>query len=139
MSRIAKTAYEQGWSVRTMESSVRSILEKEKREKERLNHLDDPENKNESHSGKDDPANLSAARLDQMIREDGDGHSHSSSRHEVEQARAQKENLFLTDAQKQLEEYFQTSVKIRPDSIVIHYEGVRDLTRLLELLSLNEE
>lgn len=50
-----------------------------------------------------------------------------------------EENIFLKDAQNQLESFFQTGVKITPASISIHYENDQDLTRILELLSLTEE
>lgn len=50
-----------------------------------------------------------------------------------------EENLYLKDAQRQLEDFFQTPVKIGPSSITIRYTGDGDLTRILELLGQIEE
>ncbi|MDO4664005.1 MAG: ParB/RepB/Spo0J family partition protein [Erysipelotrichaceae bacterium] len=47
-------------------------------------------------------------------------------------------NIFIQDAHRQLEEFFQTPVKIKPNSITIRYETLQDLTRILELLDLTE-
>ena len=44
------------------------------------------------------------------------------------------ENLFVREACRQLEDYFQTSVRITGSSISIHYEDQSDLTRILEKL-----
>lgn len=49
------------------------------------------------------------------------------------------ENLFVREACRQLEDYFQTSVRITGSSISIHYEDQSDLTRILEKLDLIEE
>lgn len=49
------------------------------------------------------------------------------------------ENLFIKEAAHQLEDYFQTSVRITSSSISIHYENQNDLTRILEKLDLVEE
>lgn len=46
---------------------------------------------------------------------------------------------FVKEAKRKLEEYFQTSVKVGDHSVNIHYEGIEDLNRLLELLHLIEE
>lgn len=48
------------------------------------------------------------------------------------------QNIFVREAVRQLEGFFQTPVKIRPNTISIHYENEQDLTRILELLSLDE-
>lgn len=52
---------------------------------------------------------------------------------------APEENLFVKEARKQLEDYFQTPVKIASSSITIHIENDQDLTRILEMLNLTEE
>lgn len=51
----------------------------------------------------------------------------------------QEESVFVKDAQRKLEEYFQTSVHIGTHNISIHYENEEDLNRILELLNLVEE
>lgn len=48
-------------------------------------------------------------------------------------------SLFVLDAKRRLEEYFQTSVQISSHSVSIHYEDEEDLNRLLEILHLIEE
>lgn len=47
--------------------------------------------------------------------------------------------MFVKDATRKLEEYFQTSVHIGTHNISIHYENEEDLNRILELLNLVEE
>lgn len=51
----------------------------------------------------------------------------------------QEESVFVKDATRKLEEYFQTSVHIGTHNISIHYENEEDLNRILELLNLVEE
>lgn len=51
----------------------------------------------------------------------------------------QEESVFVKDAKRKLEEYFQTSVHIGTHNISIHYENQEDLNRILELLNLVEE
>lgn len=51
----------------------------------------------------------------------------------------QEESVFVKDAKRKLEEYFQTSVHIGTHNISIHYENEEDLNRILELLNLVEE
>lgn len=51
----------------------------------------------------------------------------------------QEESVFVKDANRKLEEYFQTSVHIGTHNISIHYENEEDLNRILELLNLVEE
>lgn len=51
----------------------------------------------------------------------------------------QEESVFVKDAKRNLEEYFQTSVHIGTHNISIHYENEEDLNRILELLNLVEE
>lgn len=48
-------------------------------------------------------------------------------------------SLFVKEAKKQLEEYFQTSVSISQHSVSIHYEDEDDLNRLLDKLGLIEK
>ena len=50
----------------------------------------------------------------------------------------QEESVFVKDAKRKLEEYFQTSVHIGTHNISIHYENEEDLNRILELLNLVE-
>lgn len=88
--RLAKDAYEQGWSVRTMEQKVREYNEPKK-------PTDKPKEK------------------------------------------PFEDNIYIKEATSQLQEIFQTPVRIRPNSISIHFEDEQDLNRILELLSLTEE
>ncbi len=88
--RLAKDAYEQGWSVRTMEQKVREYNEPKK-------PTDKPKEK------------------------------------------PFEDNIYIKEATSQLQEFFQTPVRIRPNSISIHFEDEQDLNRILELLSLTEE
>lgn len=50
-----------------------------------------------------------------------------------------EDDLYVKDAAKKLEEFFQTPVRIGTSSISIHFENQEDLTRILELLSLTEK
>lgn len=50
-----------------------------------------------------------------------------------------EDDLYVKDAAKKLEEFFQTPVHINTTSISIHFENQEDLTRILELLSLTEK
>jgi ParB family chromosome partitioning protein len=50
-----------------------------------------------------------------------------------------QENIFIAQARAQMEEYFQTPVKIGSNSITIHFENEQDLTRIMEILHLVEE
>ena len=60
---------------------------------------------------------------------------------EAQQAKPEDpmENLFVREACRQLEDYFQTPVRINASSISIHYENQNDLTRILEKLDLIEQ
>ena len=60
---------------------------------------------------------------------------------EAQQAKPEDpmENLFVKEACRQLEDYFQTPVRISGSSIYIHYENQNDLTRILEKLDLIEQ
>lgn len=49
-----------------------------------------------------------------------------------------EETIFVRDAKKQMESFFQTPVKISNHSIQIHFENNNDLSRILELLQLIE-
>jgi ParB family chromosome partitioning protein len=73
---------------------------------------------------------LSVRKVEQLVREAGTKKAPKP---------VQSENLFVKQAQKQLEEFFSTSVKITGSSVSIHYENDQDLTRILELLDLVEE
>lgn len=52
---------------------------------------------------------------------------------------ALEENLFVKDASRQLQDYFQSPVKIKGNTIQIHFDSDNDLTRILEKLSLTEQ
>jgi ParB family chromosome partitioning protein len=52
---------------------------------------------------------------------------------------SKQENIFIAQARAQMEEYFQTPVKINANSITIHFENEQDLTRIMEILHLVEE
>ncbi len=49
------------------------------------------------------------------------------------------DNIFIRQAHQQIEDFFQAPVKIKPNSIQIHYDGDQDLTRILEKLNLIEQ
>ncbi|MBB5183871.1 ParB/RepB/Spo0J family partition protein [Catenisphaera adipataccumulans] len=49
-----------------------------------------------------------------------------------------QESIFVKDARRKLEEYFQTPVRITEHAVSIHYENEEDLNRMLELLKLIE-
>lgn len=49
------------------------------------------------------------------------------------------DNIFVKEACRQMEDFFQSSVKIKPNSIQIYYENDQDLTRILEKLDLIEK
>lgn len=51
----------------------------------------------------------------------------------------EEDNLFVREASRQLEDFFQTPVKISSHSVNIHFENDADLTRILEKLSLIEQ
>ena len=53
--------------------------------------------------------------------------------------KSKEPSLFVKEAKKQLEEYFQTSVSISQHSVSIHYENEDDLNRLLDKLGLIEK
>lgn len=72
---------------------------------------------------------LSVRKVEQLVRQ--------------ESARKQpkvspEDDLFVKDAVKKLEGFFQTSVRVSGSSVSIHYENDEDLTRILELLGLVE-
>lgn len=93
MKKFARQAYEQGWSVRTMEQKVKDCAETRK-------------DKEKAQKGTD---------------------------------KAFASNIFIKEANQQLEDFFQTPVKIKPNAITIRYENDQDLTRILELLCLTEK
>ncbi len=98
IKKIAKQAYDQGWSVRTTEQKVKELQEARKKAET--------------------------------------GAKEKEAREKAEKAFS--ENIFIREANRQMEEFFQTPVKIKPNAITIHYEDDEDLTRILELLSLTE-
>lgn len=74
---------------------------------------------------------LSVRKVEQLVKE--------ASKARPTPAADPEENIFIQEAKKQLQEYFQTPVKISASSISIHIENDQDLTRILELLHLTEE
>ena len=79
---------------------------------------------------------LSVRKVEQLVKENSiKKDSKDSKAHPA----VEKENIFMKEARRQLEDFFQTSVKISNNSIQIHYEDDKDLTRVLELLDLIEK
>ncbi len=74
---------------------------------------------------------LSVRKVEQLVKDNGQ----KKEKTPVEKPEA---NLFLIEAKKQMEEMFQTSVKISNQTIQIHFENDQDLTRILEILHLIE-
>lgn len=72
---------------------------------------------------------LSVRKVEQLVKEQ----SHKKP------AAENKENIFLKEARNQLEDFFQTPVKISQNTISIHFENDQDFTRILELLNLVED
>ena len=73
---------------------------------------------------------LSVRKVEQLVKE--------SAQKKDKPIVASKENMFVKEAQRQLEDYFQTNVKIAGHAITIHFENDSDLTRILEMLKLTE-
>ncbi len=115
ITQVADQAINESWSVRMIEARVRTILEQKEKEKTRLE------------------------KMSKKAKYDADFVVHLSPEEEERHEKEEQENMFLREACRNLEEHFQTPVKIRSNSIVIRYEDNRDLTRILELLGLTEE
>lgn len=73
---------------------------------------------------------LSVRKVEQLVKE--------SAQKKDKPIVANKENMFVKEAQRQLEDYFQTNVKIAGHAITIHFENDSDLTRILEMLELTD-
>ncbi len=73
---------------------------------------------------------LSVRKVEQLVKE--------SAQKKDKPIVASKENMFVKEAQHQLEDYFQTNVKIAGHAITIHFENDSDLTRILEMLELTD-
>ena len=73
---------------------------------------------------------LSVRKVEQLVKE--------SAQKKDKPVVASKENMFVKEAQRQLEDYFQTNVKIAGHAITIHFENDSDLTRILEMLELTD-
>ncbi|GJM59364.1 ParB/RepB/Spo0J family partition protein [uncultured Dubosiella sp.] len=73
---------------------------------------------------------LSVRKVEQLVKE--------SAQKKDKPIVASKENMFVKEAQRQLEDYFQTNVKIAGHAITIHFENDSDLTRILEMLELTD-
>lgn len=73
---------------------------------------------------------LSVRKVEQLVKE--------SAQKKDKPIVASKENMFVKEAQRQLEDYFQTNVKIVGHAITIHFENDSDLTRILEMLELTD-
>lgn len=74
----------------------------------------------------------SVRRMEQAVREFQDRKNTSKEPDPLD-------NMFIREANRQLEDFFQTPVRIRTGSIAIHYENEQDLTRILEKLNLIEQ
>ena len=75
---------------------------------------------------------LSVRKVEQLVKDFG-------TKKPVKPPVVETENIFMKEARKQLEELFQTDVKLGNHAIQIHYEDDQDLTRILELLHLIEQ
>ena len=73
---------------------------------------------------------LSVRKVEQLVKE--------SAQKKDKPIVASKENMFVKEAQRQLEDYVQTNVKIAGHAITIHFENDSDLTRILEMLELTD-
>lgn len=73
---------------------------------------------------------LSVRKVEQLVKE------HSNKKEKS--VPVYEENIFVKDAKRQMESFFQTPVKISNHSIQIHFENNNDLSRILELLQLIE-
>ena len=76
---------------------------------------------------------LSVRKVEQLVKESAQKKPNAPA------AIPYQENLFVKDAQRQMEEFFQTNVKIANHNITIHFESDSDLTRILEILELMEK
>lgn len=76
---------------------------------------------------------LSVRKVEQLVKES------TQKKPKAPAAIPYQENLFVKDAQRQMEEFFQTNVKIANHNITIHFESDSDLTRILEILELMEK
>lgn len=74
----------------------------------------------------------SVRKMEQKVRESLD-----TAKAVVEPAR--EDSIFMQEAVRQLEGYFQTPVRIKGNTISVHFENDQDLTRILELLDLTEQ
>lgn len=74
----------------------------------------------------------SVRKMEQKVRESLD-----TAKAAVEPAR--EDSIFMQEAVRQLEDYFQTPVRIKGNTISVHFENDQDLTRILELLDLTEQ
>lgn len=73
----------------------------------------------------------SVRKMEQMVKE--------AQEKKPQKEEAPAESVYIKDARKQLEDFFQTSVKIKSNAISIRFEDDADLNRILEKLSLIEE
>ena len=76
---------------------------------------------------------LSVRKVEQLVKES------AQKKPKAPAAIPYQENLFVKDAQRPMEEFFQTNVKIANHNITIHFESDSDLTRILEILELMEK
>ena len=73
---------------------------------------------------------LSVRKVDQLVRQENMKKPEKIS---------PEDDMFVKDAAKKLEGFFQTGVRISGSSVSIHYENDEDLTRILDLLGLTEK
>ena len=75
----------------------------------------------------------SVRKMEQMVREA------SEKKEKPAHSADPMDNVFVKEACRQMEDFFQSSVKIKTNSIQIYYENEQDLTRILEKLDLIEK
>lgn len=79
----------------------------------------------------------SVRKMEQAVRESQQKKKHALT--PVEDTPDPMNNIFVQEAHHQLEDFFQSPVRIRPNTIQIHFDDDQDLTRILEKLSLIEQ
>lgn len=123
MKSLAAKAIEEGWSVRKMEQAVKEAIDKRNR------HLQAQE------------AARAASQIQQQASDEYADNDELIQGQNLLSTVTQpdSESIYIREARHQLEDFFQTTVKIRPNAISIRYENDDDLNRILEKLSLIEK
>jgi ParB family chromosome partitioning protein len=81
----------------------------------------------------------SVRKMEQAVKEQLEESQKPAAKAGKESKETEEESIFVKEACSQLEQFFQTPVKIRGSSISIHFENDQDLTRILEKLDLIEK